>query len=510
MPTELLSLLEGKDVQVGVIDVASDAVETPEEVAATIEPGAQVRAEGAHLAVHQLRHGADAARHRRRQAARARRRRGAGAQKIWIKRMSQSKRPAYVAYAAHALHDGFTDLMYVLLPLFQAEFSLAYAQTGLLRSIYAGGMALFQVPSGQLAGRFGNRAVLAMGTALAACGYLLAGFGNGFLALIIALAVLGLGLSTQHPISADLVAETYRGAASRKAIGTNNFAGDLGKMIFPAAVALLLLFMSWRSAVLSVGCFGLLAALAIFLLLSHRRTITHCIQMLTQRRLSAIPATAIPWRGNFLTLLSIGVIDSATRMGFLTFLPFLLQQKGASVQSIGFALTLVFAGGALGKFVCGHLGARLGTIATVFLTEGLTAACILLLIPLPLLPAFVLLPVLGIMLNGPLVGALRQRAGTGRCGGAAARLRNLLYWHDRFGRGLACALRPVQRRDRRRVYDDHHRRRGAVDAAARLEIACRLAAHGGAPGRDPVTSPGFGAKNRGQAKVPLGEVRGNS
>ena len=33
----LLSLLKGKDVQIGVIDVASDAIETPEEVAATIE-----------------------------------------------------------------------------------------------------------------------------------------------------------------------------------------------------------------------------------------------------------------------------------------------------------------------------------------------------------------------------------------------------------------------------------------------------------------------------------------
>jgi FSR family fosmidomycin resistance protein-like MFS transporter len=77
-----------------------------------------------------------------------------------------------------------------------------------------------------------------------------------------------------------------------------------------------------------------------------------------------------------------------------------LQQKGASVQSIGLALTLVFAGGALGKFICGHLGARLGTIPTVLLTEGLTAACILLLIALPLLPAFLLLPGLGIMLNG--------------------------------------------------------------------------------------------------------------
>ena len=33
---ELLTLLDGKDVQVGVIDVASDAVETPEDVAAVI------------------------------------------------------------------------------------------------------------------------------------------------------------------------------------------------------------------------------------------------------------------------------------------------------------------------------------------------------------------------------------------------------------------------------------------------------------------------------------------
>jgi 5-methyltetrahydropteroyltriglutamate--homocysteine methyltransferase len=37
VPIELLSLLNGKDVQIGVIDVATDAIETPEEVAATIE-----------------------------------------------------------------------------------------------------------------------------------------------------------------------------------------------------------------------------------------------------------------------------------------------------------------------------------------------------------------------------------------------------------------------------------------------------------------------------------------
>jgi 5-methyltetrahydropteroyltriglutamate--homocysteine methyltransferase len=37
VPLELLGLLEGKDVQIGAIDVATDAVETPEQVAAVVE-----------------------------------------------------------------------------------------------------------------------------------------------------------------------------------------------------------------------------------------------------------------------------------------------------------------------------------------------------------------------------------------------------------------------------------------------------------------------------------------
>ena len=36
VPPQLMKLLEGKDVMVGVIDVASDEIETPEQVADTI------------------------------------------------------------------------------------------------------------------------------------------------------------------------------------------------------------------------------------------------------------------------------------------------------------------------------------------------------------------------------------------------------------------------------------------------------------------------------------------
>jgi predicted MFS family arabinose efflux permease len=87
-------------------------------------------------------------------------------------------------------------------------------------------------------------------------------------------------------------------------------------------------------------------------------------------------------------------------MGFLLFLPFVLKDKGASVQSIGFAITLVAAGGSVGKLACAFIGARIGTIGTVWLTEGLTAIGIVALVPLPLDAALLLLPVIGVALNG--------------------------------------------------------------------------------------------------------------
>jgi 5-methyltetrahydropteroyltriglutamate--homocysteine methyltransferase len=41
VPIALLKLLDGKDVQVGVIDVASDEIESPDEVAAVIGEAAK-------------------------------------------------------------------------------------------------------------------------------------------------------------------------------------------------------------------------------------------------------------------------------------------------------------------------------------------------------------------------------------------------------------------------------------------------------------------------------------
>ncbi len=87
-------------------------------------------------------------------------------------------------------------------------------------------------------------------------------------------------------------------------------------------------------------------------------------------------------------------------MAFLTFLPFVLTAKGASLPTVGLALTLVFAGGAAGKLVCAFIGARIGAVATVWLTEAVTALGIVGLLPLPLDAALMLLPLVGVALNG--------------------------------------------------------------------------------------------------------------
>lgn len=311
--------------------------------------------------------------------------------------VQKKARVLWVACGAHALHDGFTDTLYVLLPLWQAQFALSYAAIGVLRALYAGVMAGLQVPTAELAPRIGGARLLAIGTAIAAVAYLLLGTRSSIAMLAVALVLGGIGSSTQHPIASSLVAEAYQGPHSRGALGTYNFAGDLGKMVLPSITAGMIALMSWRSAASVVGIVGLLGAGAILLLMRPVSS-TAVLRARSDRSKPLDPSSLL--HNGFPLLLTIGVIDSATRMGFLTFLPFLLRAKGAGIPEIGMALTLVFAGGAAGKLVCGFLGARLGILPTVFLTEGATAAGIVALLPLSLVTSLALLPIIGIALNG--------------------------------------------------------------------------------------------------------------
>jgi len=301
---------------------------------------------------------------------------------------------------AHLLHDGLSNLMYVLLPIWARGFGPNLTRAGALKTAFSGVQASLQVPVGILSERLGERGLLVGGTAAVGLGYLALGTAGGYWTLLLLLGLTGMGLATQHPLSSTLISAAYEDNHRRAALGTYNFAGDVGKVLVPGLAALALGAAPWPFTTTGLGVLGLLAALSLLLALQR-------IQAPREHRPAAPAGPHSPARGwgvrdwpGFTALTAVGVIDSSARGGVLVLLPFLLTARGASIEFVGLSLSLVFAGGACGKFVCGLVAERLGIVRTVVLTELLTAAGIAAVGMVSLEWLLLLLPALGVALNG--------------------------------------------------------------------------------------------------------------
>jgi MFS family permease len=293
------------------------------------------------------------------------------------------------ACLTHALHDGYTDGLYAFLPVWQGQFGLSYAGLAIVRALYFGTMGGLQIPADRALRGLSPRAALIVATVVAATGFLIMALPLGFVGLCVGLVVAGIGSSIQHPRGSMLVTDTFT-AASRRPLSIYNFSGDLGKAVLPAVVALLLPILAWRHVMSLEAVLGIVLAVVL---------------------LSLAPATAVKknatgaaaaghGRKGFGILTTIGALDTATRMGYLLFLPFLIHGRGGNSPTVGVALALLFIGGAFGKATCGWLGERLGVVASVMVTEGATALLIVATLFTPLTATLILLPLLGMVLNG--------------------------------------------------------------------------------------------------------------
>jgi MFS family permease len=324
------------------------------------------------------------------------------------------RRNLIAACLAHVLHDGYTDQLYALLPVWQAQFGLSYAGLAAVRALYYGTMGGLQIPGDRMIRRFSARTALVLSTFVAATGFLMMALPLGFAGLCAGLVLAGIGSSVQHPRASLLVTNTY-GKASRGPLGIYNFAGDLGKATLPAIVAVLLPVLAWRPVVGLTGILGLAVAFSLFRLIPK------------QQPSSDAPDPKRPIQGeghsSFALLMSIGALDTAARMGYLLFLPFLIHARGGTSTIVGLGLALLFIGGALGKATCNWLGQRLGVIGTVIATETATALLIAATLFAPLIPMLALLPLLGIVLNwtsSVLYGTVPELAPKGDAGRAFA------------------------------------------------------------------------------------------
>jgi predicted MFS family arabinose efflux permease len=301
--------------------------------------------------------------------------------------------------AFHFLDDGFTDSIYLLLPFIAAELNLSFTQVGLLKGVFSGSMSLLQFPLSLLGEKIGELTVIAVGTFGLSVGFLLLSKVYTFPTIILSLIFAKGTGAGQHGLSSSLLSKVFEVSRRRAAMGTYNFSGDMGKVCLPFLLTVMIGLWGWRQAVLNLSIGGFTAG-AILWALTKQSKEQSLLPQPKQSLDSKGSGLGIGDKKGFSALLAIGIIDISTRTALLTFLPFLLLRKGIPVAQVGFALTLLFAGGAMGKFVCGILAEWFGVIPMVVGTEALTAAGIISLILSPPSMIWIILPSVGIVLNG--------------------------------------------------------------------------------------------------------------
>jgi predicted MFS family arabinose efflux permease len=144
------------------------------------------------------------------------------------------------------------------------EFSLAPSDLGLLTAAYFLAFAAFQLPLGVLLDRFGPRRVVASLMCIAAAGALTFGLAEGFLALTIGRALIGLGVA--GGLMGAIKAFTLWFPPSRLATlnGLYIGVGGIGGLAATAPVEMLLGPVGWRGLFYGLAALSLGAAALIF------------------------------------------------------------------------------------------------------------------------------------------------------------------------------------------------------------------------------------------------------
>jgi len=299
--------------------------------------------------------------------------------------------------ATHLVTDGLVSAIYPLLPLIALDLQLSYTAVGSVRTALIASTSLLQIPVGFLADWLAESTLLGLGMLWLSLGFAAMAIATGFWQLLAIITVGGVGGNAQHPLATAIVSKVYDSGRRGQAVSSLNFAGDLGKVLLPALAGVVAVSLGWRGAALVLGAVGVVASLG------YASAVGNLAAIGRQKR--ATEETKVKGWGiqkpvSFALLSAIGIVDNSTRVAVLTFIPFLMTEKGLDAASVSFLLTLIFACGALGKLGCGFLADRFGNIGVIVITETITAFSTLAVIPVNVVVLIPILIAFGFVLNG--------------------------------------------------------------------------------------------------------------
>ena len=351
---------------------------------------------------------------------------------------------------AHGTSHFFHLMLPPLFPWFMTEFSLGYAQVGLLMTMFFVISSIGQAVAGIWGDRFGAHRVLCIGVGLLTLSGVLVSIAPNFIGLMGAAAVAGMGNSVFHPADFALINRRVSAQRLGHAFSMHGLAGNVGWAVSTIVMLALATTFGWRVAGLGAALFGAAAltlliwkrALLKYELQSAARTTTTTLDPATSRQGTwYFMRTSLVWFAFaffFFSTFGFGALQN--------FAPSLLRDLyGLSLTAATSALTIYLIGSSLG-LVWGGFLAKPGNQHERYVAAALASgAALAVLLAFGALPGWLVLPIMaamgfGIGIAGPSRDLLVRTATKARLGEAAfGRVYGLVY----SGLDVGLALSPI-------------------------------------------------------------------
>lgn len=262
------------------------------------------------------------------------------------------------------------------------DLTLTGAELGILASMYFYAYAVMQIPAGILADYLGPRRTATAGMLLAGLGALLFSLAGQRDMAYLGRLLVGLGVSVIFVSTLKMQATWFRATEFATISGLTSIVGNIGGVLATTPLAILVIYVGWRSTFRYIALVSLLVALAIWLLVRDRpeevgHEAPHPVPAGPAPRLGEAMRGVLLNRHTWPTVLYFfAIMGSVTTFSGLWGVPYLMQAYQIGKQQASQVVLLMTLGVALGGPLMGFLGDKLGKVKPIMLASSLLYALI--------------------------------------------------------------------------------------------------------------------------------------